>query len=110
MQRHRFVLDIRLCHQVAFLDLEYRTNVARKDPNSIRIARYLGLVRKDLLEELQAKDTFGTPWQPDSTRPWAVRALHSFGHSQFGRDLYLTRCQEMGWEPYAHDKPLEYGT
>jgi hypothetical protein len=104
-QLRRFDLDFRLCQQIAFLDLEYWTNVTFGESC---IARYLQLLRDDLLEELQTMEHSATPWQPRSTRPWAVRTMHSFGHSHFDRTAYLRRCRENGWQNYMHDEPLIY--
>lgn len=111
LQRLTFPLPLRLCQQLAFLDLEYWSNVISGSENSNRIARYLEKVRRGLQEELQRRggQAKGFTWQPDSTRPWAIRIKHSFGHSRFGRQRYLTRCSLEGWLPYMHDNPIEYG-
>jgi hypothetical protein len=108
-QTHHFPLHFRLCQQIAFLDLEYRSNLQARQPKYNRIARYLENVRLDLLEELEkAERPSWELWQPDSTKPWAVRIKHNYGHTGFERRAYLSKCKSQDWQPYVHDEPMEY--
>lgn len=103
-------LHINLCNQLAFLDLEYWSNVESKEPNSNRVSRYLEQLRNDLLEEIYTvQKSSNELWQPDCLRPWAVRIRHYCGHSSFGRKSYLQKCEENHWKPCFHDDPSRYG-
>jgi len=100
--------------QLAMLDLDYWANVADTRLNANRIARYLETLRSEVHDELELQQTWQPlacihPWQPETTRPWAIRTKHGFGHSFFGRSGYLGMCSINGWIPYLHENPASYG-
>jgi hypothetical protein len=109
-EHRHFCIPVPTALQIALLDLEYWANVVDPNPNSNRIARYLEKVRSDLWTELSPfSDGFRFGSQPETTRPWAVRMNHLFGHSFFGRKEYSQTCMANGWTPYTHEDPISYG-
>lgn len=103
---HRFLLRLQLCQEVAFLEHEYWATLASGDKP---LSSYLEMVRDDLLEELWSmQPSPSPPQQLSSTRPWAIRTNHGFGHSESGRAAYLTKCREHGWKEYMHDESQDY--
>lgn len=107
---HRcYTLSLATTLQIALLDLEYWANVANPHPSANRITRYLERLRSDLWAELlQYYGSFSSGFQPKATIPWAVRMNHFLGHSFFGRQEYLQKCDANGWVPYTHEDPSLY--
>lgn len=109
-EHHEFNLSHRTALQIAFLDIEYWANIADSHSNANRIARYLELLRSDLLAELSMpKHILSVNFQPETTKQWAVRINHNFGHSFYGRQGYFHMCKKNKWSPYAHEDPALYG-
>jgi hypothetical protein len=97
--------------QIGLLDLEYWANMAEtpRSSNANRIARYLERLRSDLWAELTTSgQDFLQRFQPITTRFWAVRTNHNFGHSNLGKTKYREKCKENGWIPYNHENPASY--
>jgi hypothetical protein len=106
----RFTLPLQTVLQISLLDVEYWANVAETHSNGNRIARYLEKVRSDLWAELSASppQELYSGFQPKSTKPWAVRTNHNFGHSSRGRGDYLRKCEEKGCVPYDSEDLTSY--
>ena len=98
--------------QIAVLDLEYWANVADKSLNSNRIARYLEKLRSKLVDEIMGTDfnlLQHNDFQLESTRPWATRVMHGFGHSFYGRQQYSSWCSSAGLKLYKHGETSTFG-
>lgn len=111
-EKHTFSLHPKLVLILAYLDLDYWSHcpcVPTRNDN--RLARYLGKLRDDVVEELRVAPaaklvdpSFGTT----TLRSWAARVSFGYGHSRTGRMEYNNFCAEKGLLPYADD-PVVYG-
>ena|SRR5271154_3582976 len=104
---HCFSLPHPLCQQLAILDLDFWSCRMLPGPESTRLNKYMAELKEDVMADLWYND------HPEGSQippiiPWAVRTCHQFGHCLGQRDLYLNKCHENDWNPYAHDDPLQY--